>query len=93
MNNEDKVLEDEVLKTLSFFEPMSLEKIYLDFNEGFLLSRPDFVVEDLGQILANLKKRKLVKEINESSHKEWLKIYPKKNWYKKLLGLILINRK
>ncbi|MCO4754436.1 MAG: hypothetical protein KC478_08125 [Bacteriovoracaceae bacterium] len=92
MQNNDKDLEDEVLKTLSFFEPMSLEKIYLDFNESFLLSRPDFVVEDLGHILATLKKKKLVKEIKASSQKEWVKIYPRKNWYKKFIGILIKNR-
>ncbi len=75
-------LRDEVLKTLSFFEPMSLEKIFLDFNKEFLLSYPSFCVEDLAAILRDLKKSKLIKESKEDGQSLWIRQYPNKGlWH------------
>lgn len=84
-SNREKLYQEEVLRTLSYFEPMDLEKIFLDFDREFLLSHPDFVVEDLARILMELKNKRLVKEVGGEEQKQWMRIFPeKKPWWKKL---------
>ncbi|MBC75839.1 MAG: hypothetical protein CME64_07470 [Halobacteriovoraceae bacterium] len=85
--NTKQELRDEVLKTLSFFEPMSLEKIYLDFDQEFLVSRPDFVVEDLVVILKELGKEKLIKQTFNDGQKQWVRVYPKQSFWSRIKKL------
>ena len=43
-----------VLETLSFFEPMSLDKIILDFDKSVIEKMPDFTSDELEKILKYL---------------------------------------
>lgn len=74
-----KLYEKEVLKTLSYFEKMNLEKIYLDFDQSFSLENPEFCIADLKSVLKRLEKSKKVKRFKASdkSH-EYLRVYPKR---------------
>jgi hypothetical protein len=78
-------LRDELLKTLSFMEPMSLEYILLDFDKDFLEKNPNLTTEDLFKVLQKLKKEKLVTSKKSDGQIYWVKKFPKKPWYKRLI--------
>ena len=83
---DNNLLKDEILRTLSFLEPMSLEYLFLDFDKEFLLSNNQLTYEDLLHSLDRLKKDKKVKIIIKNKQKLWIKIFPKKAWYKRLFS-------
>lgn len=78
-------LREELLKTLSFLEPMSLEFIFLDLDKNFLMQHPYLTTEDLVKELRSLKKQKLITQKKVDGQILWIKIYPKRPWYKKIL--------
>jgi regulatory protein YycH of two-component signal transduction system YycFG len=73
---------DLVLSTLSFFEPMSLERIIFDFDEKKVLAMKDFSNVDLENILKQLLKEKKIKKIKKGSKVEYQRIHPKRGWRK-----------
>lgn len=77
-------LEEEILKTLSYFEPMNLEKIFLDMDKEFLAKNSQLTVADLQEQLAILVKQNRVKY----KEKMWIKVYPKKSLYHKIKSLL-----
>ena len=77
-------LYDELQKTLSFLEPMSLEMIFLDMDKEFLNLNPSLTTEDLLKELKKLEKQKKVKKSKIEGQFYWIRIYPKRPWYKKL---------
>lgn len=81
-------LEEKLLETLSFFSPMTLEQIYLDFDEDFLLENHTYNFEDLMCSLKKLEKNKKIKSIGEGKEKTWIRVYPKKSFLSKLLGFL-----
>lgn len=87
MNQDHQLLEQEVLRTLSHFEPMSLEYIFLDFDKKFLESFPDLTIEDLDKILKKLVKKKKIKSIKVGEQIKWLKLFPKKKLRDRILNL------
>jgi hypothetical protein len=76
-------LENQLLITLSFLEPMSLEYIFIDLDKDFLLNNNELTTKDLELALASLvtaKKLKLLKAGKDKSQKEmWIKLFPKKS--------------
>ena len=75
-------IESHILETLSFFDPMSLEQIILDFDESVVIQHPNFTKVELSQLLAELKKRRVVKVIKQEGETLWVKCYKKrKKWY------------
>jgi len=79
MNN----LSNELLKTLSYFEPMSIEYIYLDLSKEFTLLNPELNVEDLLKCLTQLEKEKKIKSFRKEKQKYWQRVYPKKSlWHR-----------
>jgi len=84
MNKE--VLENEILKTLSFMEPMSLEHILLDLDKDFSQNHPELTYEDLVNSLIVLKRQKRVKNIKTKDQQLWIKIFPKRSWWKRFLA-------
>ena len=77
-------LQEEILKTLSYLEPMSIEFILLDMDKEFLMANPTFTTEDLSKELDFLKKNKKIKSTKANEQVYWIKIYPKrKPWYKR----------
>lgn len=83
----NELLQQELLKTLSFLEPMSLEFIFLDFDKDFLTEHPDLTTDDLLQELEYLTKKKLVSMRKHEGQRFWIKNYPKKPWYKKIRSI------
>ena len=81
-----ELLENEILRTLSFMEPMSLEYIFLDLDKDFLQHHNHLNTQDLLNTLERLKKTKKIKQITDGEQKKWIKVFPKKPWYKRLLG-------
>lgn len=81
-------LREKLLETLSFLEPMSLEKIYLDFDEGFLHENYKLTSEDLENELTLLVKQKKVKLIIESEASYWIKVFPRKPFFTRMLGFL-----
>jgi hypothetical protein len=86
-------LREKLLETLSFLEPMSLEKIYLDFDEDFLLKNHELTSEDLENELSLLVKQKKVKVITKSKAKYWIKAFPKKSFFTRMLEYLKNLRK
>lgn len=84
-------LEELVLGTLSFYEPMTFSNIILDFSSELLKDFPNFDKSDLEAILKELEKKKLIKKIilDRSPHKEfaWIRLYPKRSWWKRIFSL------
>lgn len=78
-------MEDLVLKTLSFFEPMTFSKIILDFDKDQLTFFPHFNREDLKVILTNLEKKKRIKQVVIELEAGWIRIHPKRSYFKRLL--------
>lgn len=75
-------IENHILETLSFFDPMSIEQIILDFDEKILMKNPDFTKKELFVVLDDMRKRKILKVTKQKGEKYWLKCYKKrKKWY------------
>ncbi len=73
-------LEQELLKTLSFYEPMSMELIYLDLDKDFLLANSELTLDDLDSVLKSLVRLKLVKRYKgDNDQILWQRIFPKKS--------------
>jgi hypothetical protein len=83
---ENLELEELVLGTTSFFEPMTLSKIILDFDDKKLLNFPDFDKEQLIQIIKYLEKKKKLKKVTIDKEVGWVKVQPKRSWLKKLFS-------
>lgn len=74
-----------VLETLSFFDPLTKEQIYLQFDPEMVNILSHLTREDLDKALIDLKKRKKIKEVRVDKDAGWIKIYPKRPWYRKLM--------
>lgn len=77
-----KELEEIVLKNLSFYEPMGIDKLILDISDEDLDKYPDFNLEKLEEILKTLKKKKLVKLVTKKPDRQWIRISKKRPWWK-----------
>jgi hypothetical protein len=77
-------IEELVLGTTSFFEPMTLSQIILDFDDKKLSNFPDFDKEQLIQIIKYLEKKKILKKVTIDKEVGWIKIQPKRSWLQKL---------
>jgi hypothetical protein len=82
--SENTKLENLILMTLSFFEPMTFSQIILDFDNDLLKDFPDFDKEALQGILILLENKKQIKKINIDKEDGWIRIHPKKSWWKRL---------
>ena len=87
--NKSIIFEEELLRTLSHFEAMSMEFIFLDFDQDFLVANPDFTLDELKDCLLRLEKKKLIKKMNHDGQEAWIKTYPKKSIWKKLKSYLL----
>ncbi len=87
MNND--LLKNEILKTLSFLDPMGLDRIFLDLDPNFVKAYPELTYDDLLKCLNNLTKLKRAKLIEIDGHKQWIKIFPKKSLTKRTLNKFL----
>jgi hypothetical protein len=78
-------LEELVLMTLSFFEPMTFSQIILDFDTDKLVNFPNFNKQDLEEIINKLEKQKLLKRVTIDKEIGWIRIQRKRSWFKRLL--------
>lgn len=80
------VLERLILENLSFYEPISLEKLLLDFDQEVVEDHRELTVDDLKSELERLMKRKkVVKEVIKG-REYYKKIVPKRGVKRKLLS-------
>lgn len=82
----NKLLEDLVLMTLSFYEPMTISNIILDFDDDKLKAFPDFDKNQLQEILHALAAKKLIRPVKIDKEEGWIRIHPTRSWWKRLLS-------
>lgn len=78
-----KEIEDLILSTLSFYEPMSFSKIVFDMDTELLKKFADFDKDQMLLILKSLEKRGLVKMSGAGSEAQWQRIHKKRPFWKR----------
>ncbi len=78
-----KALEDLILSTLSFYEPMSFSKIVFDIDTDVLKSYPNFDKDQMITILKSLEARGLVKSTGIEAETQWQRIHKKRPFWKR----------
>lgn len=96
IDNENKsLLKHELLVTLSFFEPMNMEKLFIDISEEFSLTHNNLQVKHLKEVLTELEEQKLIRSSIHNEEMYWIKIYPKRRknfkWLKNRILKILLS--
>lgn len=79
-------LENLILSTLSFFEPMSFSKIVFDIDTEVLKNYPNFDKDQMLLILKSLEQRGMVLKTGEGSETQWQRIHKKRSFWKRLFG-------
>ncbi len=79
----DITLEELILVTLSFYEPMTFSQIIIDFDAEKLKQFPEFDREQLQSILNTLENKKILKKVKIDKESGWIKVLPKKSFFKK----------
>lgn len=82
--DQNQELENLLLSTLSFYEPMSFSKIVFDIDTEVLKSYPNFDKDQMLLILKSLEKRGLVKKTGEAAEAQWQRIHKKRSIWKRL---------
>lgn len=77
-------LEELLLGSLSFYEAMSFSKIVFDLDSEVLKAHPDFDKDQMLTILQSLEKRGLVKSSKSGTEQVWIRIHPRRSWWKRL---------
>ena len=78
-----QALEDLILSTLSFYEPMSFSKIVFDIDTDVLKSYPDFDKDQMLLILKSLEARKLVVKTGLEAEAQWQRVHKKRPFWKR----------
>jgi hypothetical protein len=78
-------LENLILSTLSFYEPMSFSKIVFDIDTDVLKSYPDFDRDQMLLILSSLEKRGMVKKSGDGPEAQWQRIHRKSSLWEKIV--------
>lgn len=78
-------LEQELMRTLSFYQPMSKEQIYLELDDQFLSKHKNLNSDDLDISLKRLTKRKIIRKIKEKEQTKWIRNYKQKLTFQRLL--------
>jgi hypothetical protein len=81
-------LSHELLQTLSFFDEMGLDQIFLELNPIFIKDNHELTYADLLNSLERLEKDKMIRSKTVEKHKTWVKVYPNKNKLKRFLTKI-----
>ncbi len=79
----NKELEDLILSTLSFYEPMSFSKIVFDMDTDVLKQLPNFDKDQLLLILKSLEKRGMVRMSGQGSEAQWQRIHKKRPFWRR----------
>ncbi len=72
-------LEQELLRTLSFYEPMTLEYIFLDLDKSFTDTYDSLTTQDLSFALESLERKKRIKKMKNNETISWIRLSPKKS--------------
>jgi hypothetical protein len=78
-------LENLILSTLSFYEPMSFSKIVFDMDTDVLKNYPDFDKDQMFIILDSLEKRGMVVKTGKDSEAQWQRIHKKSSLWAKII--------
>jgi hypothetical protein len=78
-------LENLILSTLSFYEPMSFSKIVFDIDTDVLKNYPNFDKDQMLLILSSLEKRGMVKKTGIDSEAQWQRIHRKSGLWEKII--------
>lgn len=80
-------LEELVLATFSYYEPMTFSNVILDLDAEALKEFPEFSKEDLEILIKDLVKKKRLKEVKIDKETGWIRIHSKRPWWKRLFPL------
>ena len=78
-------LEDLVLSTLSFYEPMNMANIILDMDHKVLVTLSEFDQKELDRILIFLEHEKLIKKSKIKGEFFWIGVLRKRSYLDRLL--------
>ena len=81
--DQSQELENLLLSTLSFYEPMSFSKIVFDIDTEGLKNYPNFDKDQMLLILKSLEKRAMVQKTGEGSEAQWQRIHKKRSLWKR----------
>lgn len=81
--DQDQELENLILSTLSFYEPMSFSKIIFDIDTELLKHYPRFDKDQMLLILKSLERRGIVNKSGEGTESQWQRIHKKRSIWKK----------
>jgi len=79
--------EEIILSVFSFYEPMTFSKVILDLDKTQLAELGDFAREDLESTIKSLEKQKLIKAVSVDKETGWIRIHPRRAWWKRLFPL------
>lgn len=80
-----QAIEDKVLISLSFFEPMDLEQILLAIDIEDDPEDRDFTLGDLESVLEKLVREKRVMTRGKGRSKTWVKKYKTRSFWRRLV--------
>lgn len=81
----EKEVEDIILETLSFLEPMTKERLILDFDDTKLQLLESFTKEDLEMALTSLLKQRKIKKTTKGKEEYFQKCMPRRPWWRRFL--------
>jgi hypothetical protein len=84
-------LREQLLMTLSFLEPMSIEMIFIDLDKEFTLDNPDITMDLVLKELRALQLEKKLRQFKKEGQMFWIKPNTRKQTLWSLL-LKLISR-
>ncbi len=75
-------LESLLLSTFSFYEVMTFSQVILDLDAEALKEFPQLTKQDLELVIKALVKKKLIKSVKIDKEMGWVRIHPRKAWWK-----------
>lgn len=66
-------LREQLLMTLSFLEPMSIEMIFIDLDKEFTLDNPDITMDQVLKELKALQAEKKLEQFKKDGQLFWIK--------------------
>ena len=84
-----KEIEEIILEAMSFYEPMAKDKIILDLDDYKITEVNEFSLEEFEEVFIRLLKEKRIKEIKKGDQITYLRVFPKRSFFKKILAKIL----
>lgn len=84
--DQSQELENLLLSTLSFYEPMSFSKIVFDIDTDVLKNYPNFDKDQMLLILKSLEQRGMVRKTGVDTEAQWQRIHKKRSFLKRFFG-------